>query len=145
MTTATAPAHPPITPAELQQAADAYASAKAAHPELTSYGFGLPRVSSYVPTDAWADGLTEQHLQEIARASRWLQGIPTVSRATARNVGSYSAKHQAERWAGGYVREGALIVAALAAGVPIKPYSQGRGHGAYLGLSRRAINEDHAC
>jgi hypothetical protein len=110
----------------------AFARVKAAHPTLTSYGFGLPPGCD----DHWLEGLSDEHLKEIVRAARWLDGMDTVKRAD--RFRSYAMKHTAERWAGGYIREGSLIVAALALGVPVRPYGDGR-HGVYLGLSARSV------
>ena len=103
----------------------------ASEPEITDYGFCLPEGID----NGWAGGLTDEGIDQIARAGRWLQGIETVR--TPPRLRSYSAKHCAERWAGDYIGEGALIVAAMALGVPLRRYEE--GWGAYLGISRPAV------
>ncbi|CAK6701146.1 hypothetical protein BBFGKLBO_03030 [Synechococcus sp. CBW1107] len=123
-----------ISAADRQWAAAAYARMKTQHPDLTSYGFGLPRGT----TDKWRDGLTDHDLDQITRARRWLEGMETVRHP--RRIGSYSAKHSAESWAGGYIGEGSLILAALALAVPVKPYGW-RGHGAYIGVAVRSVRQ----
>ncbi len=122
------------TTAHTQWARDAYAKAKQQHPGLTSYGFDLPRGTDYL--DDWAEGISTKHALEIHRAACWLDGMETVKHPD--RFGSCGLKHSAERWAGAYVREGALIVAALALGVPIKPYGR-QGHGAHIGVSAAAV------
>lgn len=54
----------PITTGERRWAAEAYARALATEPEITDYGFGLPEGID----NAWAGGLTDEDLDQIARA-----------------------------------------------------------------------------
>lgn len=123
-----------ITPAERDWAR----SARAAHPLMTPYGFTAG------PDNQWAADLSDQHLDEIAIARRWLQSVDWRSTADSSCIGSYKAKHQAENWARCqgfkpyYIREGALLLAAVNLGVPLKRYG-GTDWGAYLGLSRRSL------
>lgn len=56
-------------------------------------------------------------LRQVAAATRWLARCRMVIRPT---VSSYAAKHWAERWAGSYVSNGALLVAAHHCGVPMR-------------------------
>lgn len=126
---------PEITPAELAWARATWHTAKQDHPELTSYGFGKP--SEY--SDDWRDGLTETGELSIVRSARWLQGMKTIRQPNTRIGGSYRLKHVAERWAGGYVMEGGLIVAALALGVPLRRYRD--AWGAHLALSVHAVRQ----
>jgi hypothetical protein len=51
------------------------------------------------------------------RAVEWLRHIP---RRKTVNLGSYGLKHQAERWGGDYVSNGALIAAAIQLGFEVK-------------------------
>lgn len=115
-------------------------AARAAHPLMTPYGFTAG------PDNQWAAELSDEHLDEIAIACRWLQALEWRSTADSSCIGSYAAKHQAENWARrqgferSYVREGALLLAAVTLGVPLKRYGHwGSRWGAYLGLSRRSL------
>lgn len=58
-------------------------------------------------------------LDQFERAVQWLTQIPRTKRPN-RSFDSYFAKHAAERWAGAYVSNGALIAAALFIGHPIE-------------------------
>lgn len=58
-------------------------------------------------------------VDQFERAVRWLSQIPRTTHPN-RSFGSYFAKHAAERWAGAYVSNGALIAAALYIGHPIE-------------------------
>jgi hypothetical protein len=121
----------PITSADLDWAMQAHKQ----FPKVTSYGFSLPRNYS----DAWADGLDPGHLQEIAAARAFLRALAPT--APHRNLhGSYSLKHLAESWAGCYIREGAVILAALALGLAVKPYDH-PGHGGYVGVTRSSVKK----
>lgn len=115
-------------------------SALAAHPLMTSYGF------TPGPGNQWAAELIDEHLDEIAIARRWLQALDWRKTVDTSCIGSYAAKHRAEEWARRqgfkryYVREGALLLAAVHLGVPLKRYGVfGSEWGAHLGLSRRSI------
>jgi hypothetical protein len=125
---------PPIGTAELRWASVAWRWTKKRHPNLTSYGFG--KLERY--EDNWAEGPCDRGLEMIVRAGRWLQG-QEQKRPSPSGPGSYGLKHRAERWAGGYMYEGALIVAALALGVPMKRYSGSSSWGVYLGLTSRSL------
>lgn len=113
-------------------------AARAAYPLMTPYGFTAG------PDNQWADDLSDEHLDEIAIARRWLQAVEWRSTADSGCIGSYKAKHQAENWARRqgfkryYVREGALLLAAVTLGVPLKRYGAS-DWGAYLGLNRRSL------
>lgn len=114
-------------------------AAREAHPEMTGYGF-RPGPGP----DPWADGLTLEHLEEIAIARRWLEAMPWRSTVDSCCIGSYAAKHRAEAWARRhgvpvpYLREGALLLAAVALGVPVRPYGD-REWGGFIGLTRRGL------
>lgn len=117
-------------------------SARAAHPEMTSYGF-----DDGPDGDQWGAELSDEHLGEIAIARRWIQALDWRKTVDTSCIGSYAAKHRAEEWARSqgiercYIREGALLLAAASLGVPLKRYgSRGSKWGAHLGLSRRSIS-----
>lgn len=107
---------------------------------MTPYGFTVG------PDDQWGAELTDEHLDEIAIARRWLQSLEWRNTADRHCIGSYAAKHCAERWAAlhgfhrSYVREGALLLAAVVLGVPLKRYGVSRW-GAYIGISRRSLKD----
>lgn len=108
---------------------------------MTSYGF-LPS-SQY--GDSWELELSLDDLQQVVISRRWLEACaPWLKRATKDCIGSYGAKHCAESWSRAqgnsvtYVREGALLLAAVALGVPLLRY-RAPSWGAYLGLSKRAV------
>ncbi|WP_216918793.1 hypothetical protein [Synechococcus sp. CCAP 1479/9] len=131
---------PTITAVELAWARSAWAAAKQAHPELTSYGFGKPREYD----DRWRNGLTEDGDLSIVRSARWLQGIETIKHPSSRIGCSYRLKHVAEDWAGGYVMEGGLIVAAIALHVPMRRFTGRDAWGVYLALSSKSIRRREA-
>lgn len=108
--------------------------AKRQHCELTSYGFGTPPGRA----DAWHEGLDPADLEQIATCGLFLAGLQQI-KPGQRAPGSYYLKHRIERWAGRYVREGALIAAAVALGVPLKRHSHDH-HGARLGLAVAALD-----
>lgn len=113
--------------------AAAWHRAKRQHPQLTSYGFGVPAGCA----DAWRDGMEPDDLEMIAACGLFLTELATVEPGP-RSPGSYKLKHQVERWAGFYIREGALIAAAIALGVPLKRHGR-EHHGVRLGLSAAAL------
>lgn len=124
---------PPKTSTDRTWGAAAWHRAKRQHPELTSYGFGVPAGCA----DAWRDGLDPADLEQIATCGMFLSGLETVEPGR-RSPGSYALKHRIERWAGRYVREGALIAAAVALQVPVRRHSRDH-HGARLGLAAAAL------
>lgn len=126
-----------ITPAELDWAR----AARVAHPEMTSYGF-LP---SSLYGHSWETELSLVDLQQVAVSRRWLEACtPWLKRATKDCIGSYGAKHCVENWSRAqgtgvtYVKEGALLLAAVTLDVPLLRY-RAPSWGAYLGLSKRAL------
>jgi hypothetical protein len=82
--------------------------------DLTCWGFSHPKAEGF--TDARAQLRTEG-VSYFIRAAEWLKHIP---RRSSVNLGSYSLKHQAERWAGDYVSNGALIAAAVHLGFKVE-------------------------
>lgn len=105
---------------------------------MTPYGF------TPGPDNQWATELSDEHLDEIAIARRWLQALNWRKTVDTSCIRSYAAKHRAEEWARRqgfkpyYVREGALLLAAVHLRVPLKRYGVFEW-GAHLGLSRRSI------
>ena len=87
----------------------------AENPDLSAYGWRFRTGSLWNDGDAFArhrEQMLSQDFEQQVRASLAYLGtrrIPT-------KVGSYGAKHLVERWAGRYVSNGALIVAAILAG-----------------------------
>ena len=140
---ATAPATATlITSAEMDWAR----AARSAYPEITNYGF--PGTGLGFMENIWEEELDEISLQQVVVSRRWLElCTPWTTRASTMSIGSYSAKHRAERWSKMqkwgpiYVREGSLILAALALQVPIKRYGN-HTWGAYLGISRQGLRCD---
>lgn len=113
-----------------------YAEAKSAvvaalrrHPDLTLNGF---RYHGY-REDAF-DNFKQEHesrsalftddtLAQVATALAWIDAVEITTKP---KVGSYGAKHQAERWGrengyASYVANGALLAAAIYRNVPLKP------------------------
>jgi hypothetical protein len=84
-------------------------------PNLTCWGFAEARSESF--SEARAQ-LRSEGLSYFLRAAEWLSHIP---RHKTPNLGSYFLKHQAERWTGDYVSNGALIAAAIHLGFKVEP------------------------
>jgi hypothetical protein len=61
--------------------------------------------------------LRDDGVSYFLRAVEWLNHIP---RRKSVNLGSYGLKHQAERWGGAYVSNGALIAAAIHLGFKVE-------------------------
>lgn len=72
--------------------------------------------------------------REIDDAMRWLA---TMTPAKSCTIGSYGAKHAAERWAGRYVSNGAMIVAVDRAGYR-QEHRPHDGLNTGIGIDRRA-------
>ena len=124
----------PISPAEIEWAR----AVRAQHPKLTSYGFWTP--SPY--ENQWRSRLTKQQLEMVAVCRRWLEAVGWKSTADTRCPGSYQAKHWVENWPDHpgrhrYIHEGALLLAALGLGVPMRQHTI--GWGANLGVSRLGL------
>jgi hypothetical protein len=125
--------NPPTSTTDRPWGAAAWHRAKRQHPMLTSYGFGVPPGLA----DAWREGLDPEDLQQIATCGLFLAGLQQIEPGR-RCPGSYALKHRIERWAGMYIREGALIAAAVALGVPLKRHGR-EHHGVQLGLAAASL------
>lgn len=129
----------PTTCTDRAWGAAAWHRAKRQHCELTSYGFGTPPGRA----DAWREGLEPEDLEMIASCGLFLAGLQQI-KPGQRAPGSYYLKHRIERWAGRYIREGALIAAAVALQVPLKRHGRDH-HGVALGLAAAPLAARLAC
>jgi hypothetical protein len=75
-------------------------------------------------------------LDEFERAIAWLRLVPRRANIN-QNHSSYGLKHAAERWAGAYVSNGALIAAALHLGIRLEQCRGREGINALLAVSSR--------
>jgi len=82
--------------------------------DLTCWGFSRLGAEGFEKARA---ELRTEGASYFLHAIDWLGHIP--KRKTV-NYGSYGLKHQAERWARGYVSNGALIAAAIHLGFKVK-------------------------
>lgn len=129
----------PTSSTDRNWGAAAWHRAKRQHPELTSYGFGTPPGLA----DAWREGLDLEALEQIATCGLFISGLEQITPGR-RSPGSYGLKHKVERWAGRYIREGALIAAAVAMEVPIRRHGR-EHHGVVLGLAAAPLAARLAC
>lgn len=83
-------------------------------PDLTCWGFSHPRADGFAKARA---ELQSDGISYFIRAVEWLRHIP---RRKTVSLGSYWLKHQAERWAGDYISNGALIAAAIHLGFRVE-------------------------
>lgn len=97
---------------------------QAAHPDLGRWGWS--------PAVEWEPIVPE----EFDRAAAYLAAVARPLRYINRRRCSYGRKHQAERWAGDYIANGALTAAALAYG--FRHHDDGPNSQFNLGLLRRA-------
>ena len=125
----------PIAEAELEWARQA----RLAHPEITSYGFSLPKCD---PTGSFKRELTLPQLKMVAVCRRWLNFCPPVKRIT-KTIGTNGYKHNIEEWPlhpleDTYIMEGALVLAVLHNGTPIQkaPYNS---RSAFLGVAAPSV------
>jgi hypothetical protein len=110
--------------------------ALAADPRLTSHGYGTfeaPGRSSHAAERAELLA----RLDAVVRVASWLRDNLGATRGAGRN-GSYALKHLYERATGEYVTNGELILAALAAGYPVRPDGPGRPNAA-VGVRARDV------
>lgn len=125
------------TSAALREAAQ---RALAAEPRLTAHGYGTLEAPGTARGTSHARERAELavRLDRVARLARWLVTELRPTRNAGRH-GSYGLKHVYEAATGEYVTNGELILAALAAGYPVKP--DGPGHpNAGIGVRTRDVN-----
>jgi hypothetical protein len=72
------------------------------------------------PNKAWSTDMVEQ----VQVATAWLS-LCGRRKTVNRKVSSYTLKHECERWAGRYVSNGALLMAAHSLGFAINQISYG--------------------
>lgn len=85
------------------------------NPELLPFGWMTEGMDGLGDAGG-ASMLTPDFRDQVDRAMRFIQEHAVPRRGPNRREGSYGLKHQAEGWAGGYVSNGAFIVAALMLG-----------------------------
>jgi hypothetical protein len=100
-----------------EQAEAAISAIMSRWPDLTCWGFSHQKSESFLQSRA---ELRSDGLSYFIRAVEWLSHIP---RRKTVNLGSYGLKHQAERWSGDYVSNGALIAAAIHLGFKLEHVS----------------------
>lgn len=86
----------------------------------------------------WAITFTERDAWMVAASRQFLEATGWNYLANSNNPGSYRLKHIAEEWAKSYIYEGALLLAAVELGVPLKRYGSDMW-GAFVGVSARGI------
>lgn len=74
----------------------------------------------------------------VAASREFLEAAGWNYSASRRNPSSYSLKHTAEQWAGSYMYEGALLLAAFELGVPLMRYGADKW-GAWVGVSAKGL------
>lgn len=83
-------------------------------------------------------GLTEHPIdqEEVALAKIFLSKLEKTTSVNRRCRGSYGLKHDAERYAGNYISNGALIAAAVELGFRVSPIAESPN--AYLGYTTKS-------
>jgi hypothetical protein len=100
-------------------------------PTLTHFGYGVFRDRKQTPEERRAKFAENRaSMLEDYAADEFMRAVAFLSRFGRRKTintrsGSYGLKHDAERFAGGYVANGMLIAAALALGFSAKPTDPG--------------------
>ena len=87
------------------------------YPDLTIDGLAGDRR----PDFEWRRMELIASVDEFERAVAWLSVIPKRKSPNRDDGHSYGLKHAAEKWAGAYITNGALIAAAVHLGFPITP------------------------
>ena len=118
------------------------------NPTMTSYGFSSPRVLNKLKPEEhpqfprllnnWSRQFTERDAWMVAASRQFLEAAGWNYSVSRRNPSSYSLKHTAEQWAGSYIYEGALLLAAFELGVPLMRYKT-NSWGAYVGVSAKGL------
>ena len=115
---------------------------------MTSYGFPCSQVlndprpwkdpQSPWFLNRWSKQFTERDAWMVAASREFLEAAGWNYSASRRNPSSYSLKHTAEQWAGSYMYEGALLLAAFELGVPLMRYGADKW-GAWVGVSAKGL------
>jgi hypothetical protein len=105
--------------------------AMAKQPDLTIDGLAGPTRNAFAERRAEL----EKGVDQFERAVTWLTLVPPRQSPNRRHGHSYEVKHAAQRWAGGYISNGALIAAALHLNLPIHQCPSGIN--AWLAISSR--------
>lgn len=118
------------------------------YPKMTSYGFPCAQVvHHFKPNEKpvypklfnnWANDFTERDAWMVGISKLFLQTVEWNYTVSRKNPGSYGLKHTVERWAGSYIYEGALLLAAVQIEVPLKRYGPDLW-GAFVGVSRSGM------
>lgn len=102
-----------ITPDDMEWAAGSVRAARTLFPRICPHG-----ITTYKPREEPAQ-FQEHDLHEVVISRYWLSHFQHAERFS-RSHSSYGCKHFAEEWAGQYVSNGALIVAAVGLGIDQK-------------------------
>ena len=87
----------------------------------------------------------ESFYDEVSDALQWIGTKSPTKRISNKSVGSYSAKHMAEKWLGidrnenVYIPNGALIIAALMRDFPVKRIHDTPN--AFIGISKKTLTK----
>jgi hypothetical protein len=109
------------------------------HRSLTPFGF---HSFNDKRLEDRSDMLSPKRVKEYRAARAFIEAMGTTKTVTTTSPSSYETKHVAERWAGQYISNGMLIVAAIAMGLAImNPKGSPNAH---IGLSRRALSQPRA-
>ena len=84
---------------------------------INGFDYSWRRTKEWQP---WSDDIAEQVRVAVARLS-----LCEKTKTVNRRVGSYTLKHECEAWAGRYVSNGALLMAAWLLGFKIKQIAHG--------------------
>ncbi len=101
-------------------------------PGTTSYGLGLPDYFE----DGWKNGLSDEDVTQIILARDFLSGFPYNWSTSKSSPTSTFLKNFIGRRQGVFVYEGAVVLAALALGIPVKNYGN---HHARIGIDKRSL------
>lgn len=92
--------------------------ARAKWPNLWSYGFD---VGNKKWSQTGESPFTELDEEAVVMCWLWLGMQRRTKRVGPNSPGSYGIKHVAERWYGGYVANGCVMVAAHGIGIAVEP------------------------
>lgn len=116
-------------PKSLDAARHMINQARAQWPNLWSYGFDVGNKKWSQTGEAPFTALDEE---AVVMCWLWLGMQPRTKCVSGRAPGSYVLKHLIERWYGGYVANGCVMVAAHGMGIGVEP----DGINARLGIRR---------